>query len=197
MSISQEDYSQIALYVNYFARKWPFLVRFQDQEDLVQTVCVKFLRFNHMEKFNSKITSRKYHIMNGVKTTMIDMIRREKNRREEINLEVPISSEEGSVTLLDTISSFDADPSLEEEFMSIYSQLYEVYGNEWGPEYDVPVFGKTRRSLFVAYMLFLIGYSKTEIGVFFGVSKARAGQMVREVEKGLVRLGIKEAELIL
>ena len=79
-ALNEEHYQMIRKYVLYFTRTMPDLLRFQQVDDLVHDVVEKFIKHTHIEKYDSTVTSIKYHIMHGVKTTMIDILRKEKYR---------------------------------------------------------------------------------------------------------------------
>ena len=95
----EEGYELTKFYVNYFWRtnKFYSLKNQYDEEDIVSIIYIKFLEHNHFEKYNNRITSKKYHIMNGVRTSMIDLLRK---YREVVYLDK--ENEEGS-TLKETI----------------------------------------------------------------------------------------------
>lgn len=97
----EEGYELTKFYVNYFWRtnKFYSLKNQYDEEDIVSIIYIKFMEHNHFAKYNPNITSKKYHIMNGVRTSMIDLLRK---YREVVYLDK--ENEEGS-TLMETIES--------------------------------------------------------------------------------------------
>lgn len=176
----------IQKYVSYHCYSMPDLLRFQEKEDLVQDVVVKFIRLNHIEKFDETRTSIQYHIQHGVKTTLYDVLSRERNRRSERELDCPLFSNEGDgeFSLLDSQVSVNSDPlkiiELGEELVALHKS-----SKEWGPLRDVPFLGAVRVSMYSVYVLHLVGYTKQEIGVIFGFTSARAGQLQKQAELAL------------
>ena len=74
----EEGYVLTQNYVRYFWRtnKFYSLKNVYEEEDIVDEIYCKFLAKSFFEKYNNKITSKKYHVMNGVRTSMIDMLRK-------------------------------------------------------------------------------------------------------------------------
>lgn len=74
----EEGYVLTQFYVSYFWRNNKFysLKNTYEEEDVVGEIYLKFLTKNFFEKYNCAITSKKYHVMNGVRTSMIDMLRK-------------------------------------------------------------------------------------------------------------------------
>jgi len=192
--ITPENYELIKGYVSYFSMTMPDLMRFQEKEDLAQDVVVKFIRHNHIEKFDPKRTSIKYHIMLGVKTTLIDILRKEKYRRLEFELDRPIAGTEENITLLDVTPGQKDDP---QDVLYLLDLLKDLKSRckEWGNRVDVPMLGEVKVSAYSVYMLFLFGYNKGEIGKIFGFTGARAGQLVRQAEGFLCDMGIRQPTL--
>ena len=95
----EEGYELTKFYVHYFwiTNKYYSLKNRYEEEDVVNEVYLKFLRLNHFAKYNPFITSKKYHIMNGVRTSMIDLLRKQ---REEISLDQEVDD---GFSLMETI----------------------------------------------------------------------------------------------
>lgn len=131
--------------------------------------------------------------MYGVKTTLIDVLRKEKYRRQELELDRPIAGTEESLTHLDMIESID-DPQDMLYLVDVLKDLRDR-SKEWGEKVDVPMLGKVRVSAYSVYLLFLFGYKKGEIGEIFGFTGARAGQLVRQAESFLIEMGLRKPTL--
>ena len=84
----EEGYELTENYVKYFwyANKFYSLKNTYELEDIVHEIYCKFLDKKFFEKYNYKITSKKYHVMNGVRTSMIDMLRK---YRDVYSLDAP------------------------------------------------------------------------------------------------------------
>lgn len=95
----EEGYELTKFYVEYFwaTGKFYSLKNQYEMEDLVHEVYAKFLEKRLFEKYNQKITSKKYHVMNAVKNALIDMLRK---YRETISLE---KEDENGITLADKL----------------------------------------------------------------------------------------------
>ena len=192
-AITPEIYEMIEGYVRFFAMgMMRDALRYREIEDLTHDVVIKFMRHKHIEKFNKATTSMKYHVMNGVKTTIIDILRKEKYSRQELALDRPIGNdEEGeAMTLLDTISAHTTEPHDVLYLAEMLATLKED-SKEWGKEVDLPFLGKAKVSAYSVYLLFIIGFKKSEIAKLFGFTPARAGDIVAEAEQKMIQLGFK------
>lgn len=101
----EEGYVLTQFYVNYFWRNNKFysLKNTYEEEDVVGDIYLKFMTKGFFEKYNSAITSKKYHVMNGVRTSMIDMLRK---YRDVASLDQELT--EDGFCLLDTLAD-DSD----------------------------------------------------------------------------------------
>lgn len=101
-----EGHEITKFYVSYFyMNKLSYLRDARvDLEDLVSTVYVHFLEKDLFNKYDSRITSKKYFIMSAVKRFMIDLCRKHK---QAISLDDPIGfDDEGNgLELGDVISN--------------------------------------------------------------------------------------------
>ena len=97
----EEGYELTKQYVNYFWRinKFYSLKTEYEEEDVVSILIVKFYQHHLFDKYDSRITSKKYHIMNAVRTSMIDLLRK---HRECLSLE---SESEDGFALEDIVES--------------------------------------------------------------------------------------------
>lgn len=197
-TITPEIYEMITGYVNYFCMTMPDLVKFNEKEDLVQDVVVKFIRHDHIAKYNPEITSMKYHVMNAVKNTLIDILRKEKYRRTEVELDRPITSgDEGeALTLADTVASNDKGA---EDLLYLAEMMKDLSdrSKEWGPEMDIPFLGKAKKSAYNVYLLVILGFKKNEISEMFGFTGGRVSQLFKEAESTMIELGYKKPVLSL
>lgn len=75
---AEEGYVLTQHYVRYFWRtnKFYSLKNVYEEEDVVSEIYCKFLEKGFFDKYNQKITSKKYFVMNSVRTSMIDMLRK-------------------------------------------------------------------------------------------------------------------------
>ena len=190
--LNQEVYEMIRGYVKYLtSTTLRDALRFSDVDDLTQDVVEKFIKHDHLAKFDENITSLKYHVMNGCKTTIIDLLRKEKYRRRELRLDAPLdkSEEDESISMLDMISGHETT----EEYLYLADMLAELKGacKEWGEEVDLPMLGRRKVSAYAVYLLFLAGFKKSEIGQMFHFSPGRAKQLVDVAERTLIDLGHK------
>lgn len=196
--INEEVYKMISGYVRHFCRVMPDLMRFQDPEDLAQDVVVKFIRHRHVEKFDGSITSFKYHIMYGVKTTLIDILRKEKNRRLEFELDKPVKSEEGEETSYASfLPAYPENPVDSYYLDQILSMIKRQFSKEWGEEIESPLIGRTKTSAYSVFLHHIAGYNHTEIGKVFRFSGSRAGQLVDSVVSWLESVGLRKPMLVL
>lgn len=195
-TMNQEVIDLIRGYVRHFSRSMPALMRFNEVDDLVNEVVVKFIRHNHLEKFDSNRTSLKYHVMYGVKTTLIDILRKEKNKIRELSTNAPISSEDGQDEFQDFVEAPAEDPSDRIYLSELLSEL-KTHFKEWGPRFVSPLLGEIRTSAFTVYLHYLVGYQFKEIGTIFGFSGSRASQLVDEVVNWMESAGIRQPVLSL
>lgn len=195
---TEEVLGLIRQYVRYNIRKAPDLLRFSTEDDLVHDVVIKFIRHNHLEKFDPNRTSIKWHIANAVNTTLIDILRTEKHKRRELSSTQPMKNdpEEGEFLTIEDVTASHETSS--EDLLYLADVLRDLKDNckEWGDEVEVPILGTTRTSAFAVYFLHLHGFEKKQIAEMMNFkTPQRAGQLVREAESKLVELGHKTLEL--
>lgn len=196
--IDEEVLKIIRGYVYHFCKVMPDLLRFQDQDDLVQEVAIKFIRHDHIRKFDSNITSFKYHIMRGVKTTLIDILRKEKNRRLELELDRPVGDQDGEeTTFASFLPAYPENPVAAFHLEQILNMIRDQFSKEWGSEIESPLIGKTRTSAYSVFIHHIAGYSHTEIGKIFKFTGSRASQLVNEVVSWLEEIGLRKPVLSL
>lgn len=107
----EEGYELTVFYVNYFlTQKYYSLRDNYERDDIVSECYIKFMKHNLFAKYDSKITSKKYLVMRAVQTTMIDLLR--KQRETMISLNTSIGEDEDSATMMDMLAS---DERTEEE----------------------------------------------------------------------------------
>lgn len=96
-------------YVRYFWRvnKFYSLKNVYEEEDITMEIYCKFLEKGFFEKYDNTKTSKKYHVMNSVRTSMIDMLRK---YRDMVSLEEEIG--EDGLTRMDMLKD---DYNLEEQ----------------------------------------------------------------------------------
>jgi len=98
----EEAIELIQRYVNHFYHSGKFytLKHSYDVEDLVQELCVKWLKNGYLDKYNPEITSKAYFIMTGVKHFFIDTL---KKQRLAISLDEEMNEE--GLTLMSLLES--------------------------------------------------------------------------------------------
>lgn len=96
----EEGYDLTDFYVRYYwaTNKFYSLKNQFEVEDVVHDLYIKFIERNLFGKYNNKITSKKYYVMNAVRNGMIDMLRK---YRETISLEQKLT--EDGMCLMDVI----------------------------------------------------------------------------------------------
>lgn len=89
----EEGYLLTAKYVTYFynSKKFYSLNGTHSSEDLVQEIYCKFLAKGFFPKYNPQVTSKKYFVMNAVRNSLIDMLRK---HRDTYSLDRSVSAED-------------------------------------------------------------------------------------------------------
>lgn len=119
---NEEGYELTKHYVSYFwnTHKFYSLEGTCELDDIISTIYIKFLEKNFFTKYNCSITSKKYHVMNAVKNSMIDMLRK---HRDTVSMEK--ETEEG-LTVADVIADKSISTSDEAEGMLSRNKIIEA-----------------------------------------------------------------------
>lgn len=183
----EEGYELTKCYVEYYwaTGKFYSLKNQYELEDLVHEIYAKFLEKKLFEKYNSEITSKKYHVMNSVRTSLIDMLRK---YRESLSLD---KEDENGITLGEKIKS-NEDVSKEalgevcrEDILNRIPKDTDskLVGNS-------PIFGVVNFSLWTIAVHLEKGYSVEDISKMFinqrsgkPVTKGRVQQLVQELRE--------------
>lgn len=100
----EEKYELISFYVNYYyTQKYHSLREIYEVGDIISECYIKFMRHQLFEKYNSNVTSKKYLVARAVQTTMIDLLR--KQRERFVSLDMTIGEDEDSATMMDMLAS--------------------------------------------------------------------------------------------
>lgn len=183
----EEGFELTKFYVEYYwaTGKFYSLKNQYELEDLVHEVYAKFLEKKLFEKYNSSITSKKYHVMNSVRTSLIDMLRK---YREHISLD---KEDELGITLAERIEDVEdvaanAIGSMGRDRI-INSIPKETDSKLVG---DSPLFGTVNFSLHTIAVHLEQGYSVEDISKMFinprsgkPVTKGRVQQMVQTLRE--------------
>lgn len=188
---NEEGFLLTYKYVSYFynSKKFYSLNNSYDLEDLVQEIYCKFLAKNLFSKYNSSITSKKYHIMNSVKNSLIDMLRK---YRETVSLDKKLQDDEdGSLyTVLST--NEDVEGSVIES--NFISELLESLSDETNSKVIgyTPLMGEVKMTERCIGMHLVNGYTVTEMSEWFinpnnkkPVSKSSISSIVKKVRENL------------
>lgn len=185
----EEAYPIIQHYVNYFHHSGKFysIAHQYDAEDMVQSLCVKWLTNRYLDKFDPEVTSVRYFIMTGVKHFYIDTLR---SQREALSLDEEIG--EDGFTLQDVLTD---SVDMEENTISVlsYEWLLNQLPNDTKSKIRVVTpKGEFKATMRVLATLLCEGYSQAEIASFFlnpksgkPVTTGRIAQMVKEL-RGMV-----------
>ena len=183
----EEGYELTKFYVEYYwaTGKFYSLKNQYELEDLVHEIYAKFLEKKLFEKYNSSITSKKYHVMNSVRNSLIDMLRK---YREFVSLD---KEDEMGITLVERIES--------EEDMQAYvigdvrrNQILDRIPKDTDSKLVgiSPVFGKVNFSLWTIAVHLEQGFTVEEISKMFinersgkPVTKGRVQQMVQALRE--------------
>ena len=74
----EEGYELTKYYVHYFwsVNKYYSLKNQYEEGDILSEVYLKFMRHSYFKKYDYRVTTKKYFIMRGVQTTIIDLLRK-------------------------------------------------------------------------------------------------------------------------
>lgn len=188
----EEAYELVGFYVSKFWDKFYTLARDYDQEDVVQEIFAKFVAKGYIAKYNSQVTSKKYFIMNGVRTSMIDMVRKQ---RQMAYLDQP--DQEG-LTLgekLPESNIYGIQPASVEDkvvsgsyVLSLINKLPSTTDSKV-PGYS-PILGECNMSLRNIAIHLMYGYEPKEIAAMYinprsnkPVSSGRIHQLIAQIKK--------------
>ena len=183
----EEGYELTKQYVEYFwyTNKFYSLKRAYELEDILHDIYLKFMTKNFFEKYNPAITSKKYHVMNGVKTSMIDMLRK---YRETKSLDEP---NEDGLTLGDLLSDgvdVQREVSGQVEHDRILSLLPDTTASKLVG--NSPLMGKVNISMRVIAIHLENGFSVKEIAQMYvneksgkPVTEGRVHQLIKEMRE--------------
>lgn len=119
--------------VNAFLYRSPYLLRYQEREDLVQEIMCHFLAKGLIEKYDNTITSFSYFIARAAKNHLIDMTR--KRIMQTTSLNTKVKSEEDEIELGDLLED---KRSTNPEMASILIDLMEkIPEDQISPMYDL------------------------------------------------------------
>lgn len=190
MGMSEErGYELVRVYVEYYWRTGKFysLKNENDMEDIIGDIYIKFLEKSYFKKYNSKVTSDKYYIMNGVRTSMIDMLRK---YRQKISLD---AEDEDGITMMDRINS---NEHVEENVIgdTACEEVLKFLSDETNSKVEghSPLLGDCKMTHRAIALHLAQGYSVKEIASFFinpnnhkPVSNGRVHQLIKEIRERL------------
>lgn len=169
----EEGYALTEKYVTYYLlhdEKFAYLRTKIALEDVIGDMYLHFLEKGFFEKYNSKITTKKYFTAVAVKRRLIDMSRKEK---ETISLSTPIGEEEG--TTLEDIIADDKNYMEKAETDLTRDRVLSILDDDGSDsvEIDSPVRGFVKFSLREIALHLELGYTPQEIAGFSLKKKTR------------------------
>lgn len=182
----EEGYELTKFYVEYFWRinKFYSLKNRWTCEDLVSEIYVKFLEKRLFEKYDASITSKKYHVMNSVRTSLIDLLRK---YHDESSFD---KEDEQGLTLADKLEA--TDNSVEDVAVGnvLRDKIFEKLPKETRSKIigNSPIFGKVNFSLYWVAAHLERGYSISDLTKVYTninsgrpVTKGRVQQVVQDL----------------
>lgn len=160
----EEGYELTKTYVEYFWRvnKFYSLKNTHEIDDVVSELIIKFLSKGFFEKYNPEVTSKKYYVMVGVKTSMIDLLRK---HRDVYSID---KEDENGLTMMDRLAS---EENLEEIISGddFCREIIESLPNETRSKVvgHSPFQGEVKMTHRVIAEHLLAGYSIKEIASMF------------------------------
>ena len=161
--LQKEWYELTKKYVSYFFRTSRSALRnYNSLEDVVSDTYLHFLEKGLFEKYEEKITSKKYFIMSAVRNYMTDLLRKQ---RETYSLDYTFSTEEGEeITLGETIEDKENRFEVLENDMDVQSILSVLPDSTNSKvEGNSPLYGKCNMSLRMIAAHVAAGYTSVEI----------------------------------
>lgn len=156
----------IRVHVRYWLVKIPDLNGAAGEDDFVQDVYVKFIRFNYLESFDEDKSSLNYYISRGVKQVMLDAWRCRRYRRTVGNGAAMIDGAGREVNLDERIY-----------LRQVLSEL-ESKSTPGGVWQDTPL-GRVQLSEYSVLLLKIHEFSKAEISRFMDISVPMVNKYLR------------------
>lgn len=161
-----EGYELTKFYVTYFwFNKFHTLRHNYELEDLVNELCLKFIEKNLFKKYNSQITSKKYHVMISVRRSLIDILRKQ---RKEVSLEQCLTEDEDDFSLMSVLDS-GVDVNLEVVGRQVRDDIIAILPDYTNSklEGNSPLLGKCGFTLRNIALHLEQGYGAKEIAEFY------------------------------
>lgn len=186
---AEEGYKLVKHYVSYFVSvKFYTLRRDFEIEELVNELYVKFLDKGFFAKYDESITSRRYYVMNGVRNSLIDLLRKQKNHSslDKLGPEgIPLGMK---IPAPDVCEETALGRVTRDEIMEMIPN--ETRSKSLG---NSPVIGECKMTPRVVALHLEMGYSPSDIAAMFTnpqsgreVTYGRMHQIIMEMRKSLL-----------
>lgn len=203
---AEEGYELVCFYTKYYwnTNRFFALKNCYELEDLISELFLKFLEKKFFEKYNSSITSKKYHVMNGVRTSLIDMSRKKSSFVNNESSILDAENEEGLTManlVLDETSDVEREIIKRESFekgVVIRNQIIESISDNTDSKLvgNSPIMGEVKMTLRVIAIHLEQGYSPKQIAEMFvnpksgkPVTTGRINQLIKSLREFLIEEG--------
>lgn len=188
----EEGIALVKKFVNFFwvTGRFYSLKRTMTAEDAIQEILLKTYRqkvngktgMTHFEKYDPRISTKGYHVMQLVYTTLCSLLQRQ--HEEMFSLDQPLSEDSDSDTMGDHVPDTKiADPEtgfLQEETVR---RVYERLPEEDGPVVESSYLGKCVFGCRGVFAHLMLGLKVSEVASVFGVDVADIVAVRRRIRR--------------